>query len=59
MAANKKVMYEPGQKPPSPGKYREVGPRGGEVPNARQVQITPDDGHLPPTQVKGNNWVKL
>ncbi|ASK21826.1 YjzC family protein [Halomonas sp. N3-2A] len=52
-------MYEPGQKPPSPGLYREVGPRGGEVPNARQVQTTSDDGHLPPTQVKGNNWVKV
>jgi hypothetical protein len=52
-------MYAPGQKPPSAGEYLEVGPRGGKISDAHQVTITPDDGHLPPTSEKGNNWKKL
>tara|TARA_R110000850_G_scaffold142571_2_gene264605 strand:+ start:281 stop:484 length:204 start_codon:yes stop_codon:yes gene_type:complete len=53
------TMFEPGQKPPSPGEYLEVGPQGGKVSKARQVTMTGDDGHLPPTSEKGNNWRKL
>ena len=57
--ATSNQMLEPGQKPPSSGEYLEVGPQGGKVSKPRQVSITPDDGHLPPTSKKGNNWRKL
>ena len=39
------------------GKYKEVGPRGGVVKNARNVKIDAGD-RLPPTQEKGNKWIK-
>lgn len=55
---SRKKLYEPGEKPGGPGEYLEVGPRGGKVPKGRQATITPDDGHLPPTSQKGNNWIK-
>ena len=47
---------KPGEKPTRPGEYREVGPRGGEVPNPRQVTIEPGDTPLPPTQKPGRGW---
>ncbi|MFC0268559.1 YjzC family protein [Kushneria aurantia] len=52
-------LQEPGEKPAGPGEYLEVGPRGGEVVGAMQVIISSNDGHLPPTSRKGNNWKKL
>ncbi|WP_226035505.1 YjzC family protein [Aquibacillus saliphilus] len=48
---------KPGTDNQPPGKYVEVGPRGGEVPKAREVKIDRGD-RLPPTQEKGRNWKK-
>lgn len=50
-------LIKPGTDNQPPGKYREVGPRGGQVPNARIVEIDPGD-RLPPTQEKGRKWEK-
>ena len=47
------TTQEPGEKPSRPGEYREVGPRGGQVRNPRQVTIEPGDTRLPPTQKAG------
>jgi len=50
-------LIKPGTDNKPAGKYQEVGPRGGKVPNGRTVKIDPGD-RLPPTQEKGRNWVK-
>jgi hypothetical protein len=50
-------LIKPGTDNQSPGKYKEVGPRGGEVKNPRVVTIDSGD-RLPPTQEKGNKWTK-
>jgi YjzC-like protein len=42
-------LQKPGEQPDRPGEYKEVGPRGGEVSNPRQVTIEPGDKPLPPT----------
>ena len=47
---------KPGEKPARTGPFHETGPRGGQVPNPREVQITPDDGHLPPTRKPDRTW---
>lgn len=47
----------PGTDNQKPGTYKEVGPRGGNVSNAREVKIDRGD-RLPPTQKPGNGWVK-
>lgn len=52
------ILQKPGEKPQKPGKYDEVGPRGGKVPNARTMTMTPDDGKVPPTQKPGRMWKK-
>lgn len=44
------TLQKPGETPNRPGEYKERGPRGGEVPNPRQVTIEPRDPKLPPTQ---------
>lgn len=49
-------LQKPGEIPNRPGEYRERGPRGGEVPNPRQVTIEPSDPKLPPTQKPGRTW---
>lgn len=49
-------LQKPGEKPNRPGKYIERGPRGGEIPNLRQVTIEPGDNKLPPTQEKKRKW---
>jgi len=49
-------IQKPGERPNRPGPYREVGPRGGEVPNPRRFVIEPSDPKLPPTQEPGHNW---
>lgn len=46
----------PGTIPNRPGEYIERGPRGGAVPNPRQVTIEPSDNKMPPTQEKGRTW---
>lgn len=47
---------KPGEKPNKPGEYIASGPRGGKVPNPRQVTIEPGDSPLPPTQKPGRTW---
>lgn len=49
-------LQKPGEIPHQPGEYVEVGPRGGQVPNPRQVTIEPGDKPLPPTQKPGRLW---
>jgi len=49
-------LQKPGETPDRPGEYKEVGPRGGDVPSARKVTIEPGDKPLPPTQEKGRKW---
>ena len=49
----------PGEKPKRSGEYEERGPRGGQVPDPRQVTIEPGDERLPPTQEPGRTWVRI
>ena len=51
-------LHKPGEDNQRPGEYVERGPRGGAVPNARQVTIERGD-RLPPTQEKGRKWERL
>ena len=53
-----KPQHKPGEDNRKPGEYVERGPRGGAVPNARQVTIGHGD-RLPPTQAKGRKWERL
>lgn len=48
-------LHKPGEDNVRPGEWREVGPRGGELPHPRQVTIDPGD-RLPPTQEEGHKW---
>lgn len=48
-------LLKPGMDNQRPGKYKEVGPRGGEVTDPRVVTIDPGD-RLPPTQEPGHKW---
>jgi len=50
------AAQNPGEKPNRPGEYREVGPRGGRVPNARDATIKRGSKKLPPTQQSGWKW---
>lgn len=52
-----KTTYKPGEDNRPKGTYTERGPRGGSVPNAREVHIDQGD-RLPPTQEKGRTWEK-
>lgn len=52
-----KTPIKPGTDNQQPGTYREVGPRGGKVPNPREVKIDRGD-RLPPTQAPKRGWVK-
>lgn len=51
-------LQKPGEKPKSSGEYIERGPRGGEIPDPRQVTMEPGDNPLPPTQKKNRTWQK-
>ena len=53
-----KPLHKPGEDNQRPGEYVERGPRGGAVPNARQVTIGQGD-RLPPTQEKNRKWERL
>lgn len=53
-----KELFKPGEDNKQPGEYKEVGPRGGNVPNPRQVTIDKGD-RLPPTQEKNRKWERL
>lgn len=48
-----------GEIPEKSGEYRERGPRGGEVPNPRQVTIEPGDKPMPPTQKSNRTWERV
>ena len=48
-----------GEKANNKGKHKEVGPRGGDVKNARLVKIKAKNTKLPPTKKKGNKWKKV
>ncbi len=52
----KSNLQKPGQNPRKPGEYVERGPRGGKVPDERQVTIETGDKPLPPTQEPGRTW---
>ncbi len=56
MAKKRRRTQKPGEKPSGPGPYKEIGPRKGDVPNPREIEITPDDGHMPPTQKPKRKW---
>jgi len=49
-------LQKPGEKPNRTGEFIECGPRGGDVPKARQVTIEPGDNKLPPTQEPKRTW---
>lgn len=51
-------LIKPGKDNQKPGKYIEVGPRGGQVSDPRIVTIDYGD-RLPPTQDPGHCWKKL
>lgn len=53
------MTQKPGETPNSPGEYKEVGPRCGQVPNPRIVTIEPGDERLPPTQKPGRQWERI
>ncbi|XZO08245.1 YjzC family protein [Weissella paramesenteroides] len=46
---------KPGTDNQRPGRYTEVGPRGGKVSGGRNVKIGRGD-RLPPTQKPGRGW---
>jgi hypothetical protein len=48
---------KPGTDNQRPGRYVEVGPRGGHVDDPRVIHIDPGD-RLPPTSKPGNCWKK-
>lgn len=50
-------LFKPGTDNRPAGEYVEVGPRGGQVNDPRQVTIDPGD-RLPPTQESGHKWQK-
>ena len=54
-----KKLYKPGEKPDSTGKYRETGPNGEFIPNARITTNGPGKEKLPQTTKKGNKWIKI
>lgn len=53
------MTQRPGETPKKPGEYEERGPRGGRIPNPRQVTIEKGDNKLPPTQKPNRVWIKL
>ena len=52
-----KSIHKPGEDNQRPGRYVEVGPRGGAVRDPRVINIGPGD-RLPPTQEPGRGWVR-
>ena len=53
-----KTLYKPGMDNRPAGKYKEAGPRGGQIPDPRVVHIDRGD-RLPPTQEKNRTWTRL
>ena len=54
----KKPLYKPGEVPKKTGEYIEVGPRGGEVGDSKQITLDDKTDKLPPTSDKGHKWKK-
>ncbi|WP_068539477.1 YjzC family protein [Olegusella massiliensis] len=52
-----KTLHKPGEDNQRPGRYIEVGPRGGQVKDPRVISIDKGD-RLPPTSEEGHRWVK-
>ena len=52
-----KPTYKPGTDNVPAGNYKEIGPKGGKVPNGHGATIGPGD-RLPPTSKPGNVWIK-
>ena len=52
----KRKRHVPGETPSGTGKFKETGPKGGNVYNPKIITITPDDGHMPPTQKPNRKW---
>ena len=50
-------LIKPGTDNKPPGKYTEVSPRGGQVPNPIEVKIDQGDC-LSSTQESGRKWIK-
>lgn len=51
-------LIKPGTDNKPKGTYKEVGPRGGEIKDARVVKIDQGD-RLPPTQEPNRKWKKV
>ena len=49
------LTAKPGEKPPKPGEYKPIGPRGGNV-NGPTITIEGPEGHMPPTPDNGQQW---
>ena len=52
-------LQKPGETPERSGEYIERGPRGGQIPDPRQVTIEPEDPRMPPTQEPGRTWKRI
>lgn len=53
------IKQKPGETPQKSGEYVERGPKGGAVPNPRQVTIESGDEKMPPTQQPGRQWERV
>ena len=53
------MSHKPGETPNRPGEYVERGPRGGAVPDAKQVTMEHGDTPLPPTSEPGHTWERV
>ena len=52
------LKVKSGERPPRPGEYKPVGPRGGLV-DAPNVTIDGNEGHMPPTPDNGQLWERI
>ena len=52
------TRVKPGEKPPKPGEYIPIGPRGGRV-DGPSVTIDGTEGHMPPTPDDGQQWERV
>lgn len=55
---NMTKTFKPGEDNKPPGKYIEVGPKGGKVKDPHTATIGKGD-RLPPTSEAGNKWKKV
>ena len=51
-------IYKPGEDNKPAGRYEEVGPRGGKLPDPHIISIDRGD-RLPPTQESGHRWRRI